>query len=136
MIKLFKSMNGPFLVTARCRWCTFFLGNILLISVILNIVVKRLLQDYCDISFLLSFSDCEVIVAWFWRSLHIIFQTLTNAVTLVLLKWRNVILMPLALILRARTTAPVILKTLGMVFTVKVRLFFGHAFYLFRVGIG
>ena len=44
--------------------------------------------------------------------------------------------MPLALILRARTTALVILNTLGMVLTVKVRLFFCHAFYRFRVGIG
>ena len=54
--------------------------------------------------------------------MHIIFQTLTNAVKLILLKWTNVIRVPLVLILRAHTNAFVIPHSLGMVLNAKVCL--------------
>ena len=60
--------------------------------------------------------------AWSWRSMDIIFQTLTNAVKLILWKWTNVIRVPLVLILRAHTTALVIPHSLGMVLNAKVCL--------------
>ena len=71
------------------------------------------------ISFILSYNN---IAAWCRRSMHIIFQTLTNAVKRILWKWTNVIRMPLVLILRAHTTALVIPHSLGMVLNAKVCL--------------
>ena len=55
--------------------------------------------------------------------MHIIFQTLTNAVKLTQKKLTNVIRMLLVLILRAHTTALVIPHSLGMVWNAKVCLF-------------
>lgn len=120
MIQQLESINGPYF-----SYCTLSLRHISLRehsgNFILNIVVKRLLKIIMTYFFL--YLVVTFTAAWSLCSLHIIFQTLTNAVTLVLLKWRNVILMPLALILRARTIALVIPHTLGMVSSVKVRSF-------------
>ena len=52
----------------------------------------------------------------------VLFQTLTNARRVIILKLTNAIRMPLALILRAHTTALVIPRSLGMVFIAKVHL--------------
>ena len=88
---------------------------------IINIGVQRLrVPNFVIICFL-----CLLVtffVAWFWRNMYVIFQTLTNAVKLIPWKWTNAIRMPLALIHRAHTTVLVFLDTLGMVLSVKVRL--------------
>ena len=66
------------------------------------------LQDY-DLFYL----GCRVKYSYF-------FQTSTNATRV--MKCKNAIRMPLALILRVHTTALVILHILGMVLNAKVRL--------------
>ena len=78
-------------------------------------------KKFCD-SFL--YLPLTFFVVWFWRNMYVRFQTLTNALNFMPLKWTNAIRMHLALILRAHTTVPVILNTLGMVLSVKVRLVF------------
>ena len=57
-------------------------------------------------------------------TVYVLSQTLTNAARLMPLKWTNAIRMHLAIIPRAHTNVLAILRVLGMVLIVKIRLVF------------